>query len=99
MQQGTGIPAGGYHGYHYRILTAQGAHANGGRKSYERDGVLLDGCALVAWPVTYGATGVMTFLVNDEGKLYQKNFGPETARIVGRLKSFDPDASWSLVKP
>jgi hypothetical protein len=98
-QQGTGIPAGGYHGYHYRILTAQGAHANGGRKSYERDGVLLDGCALVAWPVTYGATGVMTFLVNDEGKLYQKNFGPETARIVGRLKSFDPDASWSLVKP
>jgi hypothetical protein len=45
------------------------------------------------------ATGVMTFLVNDEGKLYQKNFGPETARIVGRLKSFDPDASWSLVKP
>ncbi|SAL07954.1 hypothetical protein AWB81_08448 [Caballeronia arationis] len=61
--------------------------------------MLLDGCALVAWPVTYGATGVMTFLVNDEGKLYQKNFGPETARIVGRLKSFDPDASWSLVKP
>ncbi|MDR5755086.1 MULTISPECIES: DUF2950 domain-containing protein [unclassified Caballeronia] len=99
MQQGNGAPAGGYHGYHYRILTAQGAHENGGRKNHEQDGVLADGCALVAWPVTYGATGVMTFLVNDKGKLVQKNFGPQTTRIVGRLSSFDPDESWSPVKP
>ena len=88
MQQGNGAPAGGYHGYHYRILTSQGAHANGGRKSYEHDGVLVDGCSLVAWPVSYGATGVMTFLVNDEGKLYQKNFGPQTARMcAGSVRS------------
>lgn len=99
MQQGNGAPAGGYHGYRYRILTSQGVHANGGRKSYERDGVLVDGCSLVAWPVSYGATGVMTFLVNDEGQLYQKNLGPQTARIASRLGSFDPDGSWSPVKP
>jgi hypothetical protein len=99
MQQCSGLPAGGYHGYHYRILTAQGAHADGGRNNYEHDGVLVDRCALVAWPVTYGATGVMTFLVNDQGKLDQKNLGPETARIVSRLRSFGPDGSWSPVKP
>ncbi|AUT64255.1 DUF2950 family protein [Paraburkholderia terrae] len=54
---------------------------------------------LVAWPVTYGTTGVVTFLVNQDGKLHEKNLGPQTARIASRLESFDPDSSWSPVKP
>ncbi|GJH06106.1 DUF2950 domain-containing protein [Paraburkholderia terrae] len=99
MQHGHGLSAGGYHGYYYRILTAQGAHAKGGRQNYQRNGVLDSGCALVAWPVTYGMTGVMTFLVNQDGKLYEKNLGPQTTRIASRLESFDPDSSWSPVKP
>jgi hypothetical protein len=99
MQQGNGAPAGGYHGYHYRILTAQGVHANGGGKNYEQDGVLANGCSLVAWPVSYGATGVMTFLVNNEGKLVQKDFGLDTRRMVSRLSSFEPDGSWLAAKP
>jgi hypothetical protein len=99
MQQGNSLTAGGYHGYYYRILTAQGAHAKGGRENYERNGVLDKGCALVAWPVTYGKTGVMTFLVNQDGQIYQKDLGPQTAHIASRLESFDPDSSWSPVKP
>lgn len=100
MQQGTSaLSANGYYGYHYRILTRQGSHAKGGAQSYVQDGVMKKGCALIAWPVRYGATGVMTFIVNQDGQLYQKDLGPNTGRTALALKSFDPDPSWSPVQP
>jgi hypothetical protein len=100
MQQSTSsISADGYYGYHYRILTRQGSHAKGGAQNYVQDGVMKKGCALIAWPVRYGATGVMTFIVNQDGQLYQKDLGPNTGRSAVALKSFDPDPSWSPVRP
>ncbi|QBR00214.1 DUF2950 domain-containing protein [Paraburkholderia pallida] len=92
-------PQEGYHGYHFRILTAQGAHADGGARSYMENGQLANGFALVAWPAQYGKTGVMSFIVNQDGKLYQKNLGPNGARTAAALKSFDPDSSWQPATP
>ncbi|WP_322048545.1 DUF2950 domain-containing protein [Paraburkholderia sp. J67] len=89
----------GYHGYHFRILTAQGAHADGGAQSYVENGELSKGFALVAWPAQYGKTGVMSFIVNQDGKLYQKNLGPNGAKTAAALKSFDPDPSWQATTP
>jgi hypothetical protein len=99
MPQGATLSRDGYYGYRYRILTAQGAHATGGPQSYVLDGVMTKGCALVAWPAQYGTTGVMSFIVNQDGQLYQMNLGPQTARIVAALKSFDPGPSWSRSQP
>jgi hypothetical protein len=92
-------PQEGYHGYHFRILTAQGAHADGGARSYIENGQLANGFALVAWPAQYGKTGVMSFIVNQDGKLYQKDLGPNGARTAAALKTFNPDSSWQLTKP
>ncbi|MFM5589560.1 DUF2950 family protein, partial [Aeromonas rivipollensis] len=86
-----------YHGYYYRILYAQGAAANGGSKEYFVEGQLRDGVALIAWPADYANSGVMTFMVNHEGRVYQKDLGTETATAVEAIQLFDPDASWSLV--
>ncbi|MGH8687825.1 MAG: DUF2950 domain-containing protein [Burkholderiales bacterium] len=83
-----------YYGYHYRILTAQGSHAPGGSYSYLAQGRMIGGFALVAWPATYGITGVMTFIVNHEGVVYEKDLGPDTAEAVRKIKRFDPDKSW-----
>ncbi len=87
----------GYFGYRFRILDAQGPHANGGARSYLSHGQLANGFALVAWPVRYGDTGVMTFLVNHDGVVYQKDLGPTSAAIAGAMKRFDPDASWTAL--
>ncbi|MCE0847913.1 DUF2950 domain-containing protein [Buttiauxella sp. A2-C1_F] len=87
-------PEMGYHGYHFRILTAQGADAPGGAKNYISDGKMADGFALVAWPVEYGETGVTTFMVNNQGVVYQKDLGEETAQKVQEIKEFNPDKSW-----
>jgi hypothetical protein len=92
-------PKDGYHGYHFRILTAQGPHASGGARNYLEKGELSGGFALVAWPAQYGKTGVMSFIVNQDGKVYQKNLGPGGAQTASALKSFDPDASWQVVTP
>ncbi|HKU00915.1 MAG TPA: DUF2950 domain-containing protein [Paraburkholderia sp.] len=92
-------PQEGYYGYHFRILTAQGAHADGGARSYMENGQLANGFALVAWPAQYGKTGVMSFIINQDGKLYQKNLGPNGARTAAALKSFDPDSSWQAATP
>ena len=86
-----------YHGYYYRILYAQGAAANGGSKEYFVEGQLRDGVALIAWPADYANSGVMTFMVNHEGRVYQKDLGAETATVVEAIQLFDPDKSWSLV--
>jgi len=92
-------PGEAYHGYHFRILTGQGEHANGGKASYLQDGVLKQGFGLVAWPAEYGKTGVMSFIVNQDGKVFQKNLGPRTASAVDAVRSFDPDSSWQPAQP
>jgi len=86
-----------YHGYYYRMLFAQGANANGGAKEFFVDGMLTDGVALLAWPADYGASGVMSFMVDEEGVVYQKNLGEDTAALAETIQVFDPDGSWEIV--
>jgi hypothetical protein len=86
-----------YHGYYYRMLYAQGPNAKGGAHDYFKDGLLTQGFALVAWPADYGSSGVQTFLVNQDGVVFQKDLGEDTATAVEAIKAFDPDASWKPV--
>lgn len=86
-----------FHGYLFKILTAQGAHAQGGKKDYIVDGDLTGGFALVAQPVQWGDSGVMTFIVNQEGKIYEADLGADTAAKVGAMTEFDPGAEWKPV--
>lgn len=87
-----------YHGYFYRMLYRQGEHAPGGAKEYFDDGLLVDGFALIAWPAEYGAGGIKTFMVNQDGKVYEKDLGAETASLVEAIRVFDPDRSWNEVQ-
>jgi hypothetical protein len=87
-----------YHGYYFKILTGQGKQAPGGAYSYLVRGQMIGGFAVVAWPAKYGASGIMTFLVNHDGVVYQKNLGPETATITSEMRVFNPDASWTKVE-
>jgi hypothetical protein len=89
----------GYYGYHYRILTAQGPHAQGGAKNYLQNGRLTRGFGLIATPARYGQTGVMTFIVNQDGQIYEKDLGPASIRRAAAIKSFDPDSTWQAVSP
>jgi hypothetical protein len=91
--QSTGKPAP-YRGYHYRLLTAQGPKAAGGAYDYLVSGKLLGGFAVVAYPATYGNSGVMTFMVNHDGVVYEKDLGAKTESIAAGMKRFDPDATW-----
>lgn len=91
---GQGMP---YHGYHYRMLYRQGPNASGGEREYFRDGLLTQGFALVAWPADYGSSGVMTFIVNQNGEVYQKDLGVDTGATVLQLMAYDPDSSWKPV--
>jgi len=87
-----------YHGYYFEILTRQGKHAPGGKYNYIINGRMIAGFALVAWPAEWGNTGVMTFIVNQQGKIYQKNLGPRTAKIAGAMTTYDPDDTWTLAQ-
>ena len=87
-----------YHGYYFKILTRQGKHAPGGKYDYIINGRMIAGFALVAWPAEWGNTGVMTFIVNQQGKVYQKNLGPKTAKIARAMTTYDPDDTWTLVQ-
>lgn len=87
-----------YHGYYYRILTRQGKDAPGGARNYTVRGKLIGGFALLAYPARYGDSGIMTFLVGDDGVTYQKNLGRDTATVASALDAFDPDPSWTKVK-
>ncbi len=87
-----------YHGYYFRILTRQGKHAPGGKYNYLINGRMLAGFALVAWPAKWGNTGVMTFIVSQQGKVYQKNLGPKTVKIAADMKTYDPDETWTLAR-
>ncbi|MFI5317233.1 MAG: DUF2950 domain-containing protein, partial [Myxococcota bacterium] len=91
----AGKPAGTpYHGYLFKILTAQGPHAAGGAYDYLVRGRMLGGFALVAYPAQYGNSGVMTFLVNHDDVVYSKDLGPDTKKIAAAMKRFDPDSTW-----
>ena len=83
-----------FHGYHFRILTRQGKNAPGGAYSYVINGRMIAGFAMVAYPAEYGESGVMTFIVSNNGKIYQKDLGKGAAPI----KEFNPDASWKRVE-
>ncbi len=92
-----GIDERGFHGYLFRVLTSQGASAPGGAFNYVANGRMIGGYALLAWPVTYGQSGVMTFIVNQAGQVYQKNLGLATERLAKQITSFNPDGSWQKV--
>jgi hypothetical protein len=85
------------HGYYFKILTEQGRSARGGARNYVVNGVMSRGFALVAWPATYDATGVMTFVVNQDGALYEKDLGPTTNALVQKMTAYNPDSSWRVV--
>jgi hypothetical protein len=87
-------PPAPYYGYRYLILTAQGPSARGGAYDYIADEHMIGGFALIAYPVEYGDSGVMTFIVNHDGVVYQKDLGPDSADIAAAVTQFDPDSSW-----
>ena len=94
----TGKKPGGrrnpYHGYYYRILKAQGEHASGGEYDYVVKRKMIGGFALVAYSAQYGNSGVMTFIVNQDGVVCEKNLGKDTEKIAAAMKKFDPDKTW-----
>jgi hypothetical protein len=87
-----------FHGYFFKILTKQGEHAPGGKYNYIINGNMVGGFGLVAFPSDWGKAGVMTFIVNQQGKVYQKNLGPDTLKIAQEIQSYDPDETWTPVK-
>ena len=86
-----------YHGYYYKVLTRQGPDVSGGALDYVVRGRMIGGFALVIYPAEYGNSGVMTFLVNHQGNVYQKDLGPNTARIAASMTEFNPDDTWRRV--
>lgn len=87
-----------YHGYLFRLLTSQGEKAPGGKMNYLINGHMVAGFALVAYPVDYGSSGIMTFIMNSNGQIYQKDLGQDTAKVAGAMQSYDRDESWTPVK-
>jgi hypothetical protein len=87
-----------YHGYYFKILTRQGPHAPGGKYSYIINGNMIAGYALVAYPDKWGNSGVMTFIINQQGRVYQKNLGPNTAKVASAMTEYDPDSTWKRVE-
>lgn len=94
---GTGRPRA-YHGYYFRVLTAQGPAAAGGAHSYVAHGLLLGGFAMVAWPVLYGATGIHSFIVNQDGVVYERDLGTRKDPLEAPVGEFNPDAGWRVVQ-
>ena len=86
-----------YHGYYFKVLTRQGRDAPGGKYSYIINGHMIGGFALVAWPAQWGNSGVMTFIVNQQGKVYERNLGEKTPKIVALMTEYNPDARWKPV--
>lgn len=88
----------GYFGYKFRILKRQGDNVAGGAHDYVVNGNMISGFALIAWPAKYGDTGVSTFVVNQAGVVYERDFGPDTDNIVPKILSFNPGDKWELVE-
>jgi len=90
-QVGEHVP---FNGYMFRILTSQGRHAPGGAKNYIVDGKMSAGFAIVAYPVEYSSSGVMTFIVDESGTIYEKDLGPNTTKLAQAMTAYDPDSTW-----
>jgi hypothetical protein len=99
--EGFGHSAGSgrkpFHGYYFRILTAQGDAAPGGKMNYLSNGQLTGGFALVAYPENWSKSGIMTFIVGQDGQVYQQNLGEKTTKLVRKIKAYNPDSNWTLV--
>ena len=91
---GNPIP---FHGYYYKILTSQGKKAPGGAKNYLVDGKMTNGFAFLAYPAEYRASGVMTFMINQDGVIVQKDLGPDTAALASKMTEYNPDKTWQEV--
>lgn len=91
-------PGDPFMGYYYRIVTRQGENAPGGRYDYVINGNMIAGFAMVAWPADYGGTGIMTFIVNQSGRVYQKDLGENTEVGAAAIQDYNPDSSWTEVK-
>jgi hypothetical protein len=87
-----------YHGYLFKIIKAQGANAEGGAFDYVVNGKMVLGFALVAYPAEYGVSGIMTFVVNQSGIVYQKDLGKKTGKLAAEMKRYNPDSSWKKVE-
>ena len=87
-----------YHGYYFKVLKAQGKNAPGGAYEYLVKGRMIGGFGMVAYPANYGVSGVMTFIVNHDGIVYEKNLGKDTAKIARAMKLFNPDKTWKKIK-
>jgi len=99
-QEGYDLAAGEptpYHGYYFRILKAQGAHAPGGAKSYLNGGHMTGGFGLVAFPAEYGMSGIMTFIINQRALMFQKDLGEDTVALAAAMSEYDPDPTWMPV--
>ena len=83
-----------FHGYLFKLLARQGNSAPGGKYDYVINGNMIGGFAIVAWPAEYGESGVMTFMVNHQGRIWQRDLGPKTSKIVPKMTAYDPDAHW-----
>ena len=94
-QVGDQVP---FNGYLFRILTSQGSHAPDEAKNYIVDGKMIAGFAFVAYPVEHRSSGVMTFMVNESGTIYEKDLGPDTTRLAEAMTAYDPDSTWRRVK-
>ncbi len=88
-----------YYGYYFRILKSQGNNAQGGALDYVVNGRMTAGFGLVAYPALYGVSGVMTFIVNQQGVVYEKNLGPKTQETAKAIKAYDPDKTWKKIEP
>jgi hypothetical protein len=88
-----------YQGYFFRILKSQGPDASEGAKHYIVDGKMTGGFAFLAWPAVYGSTGIMTFIINQDGIAFQQDLGPDTAAEAAQITSFNPDLNWSEIIP
>lgn len=86
-----------FHGYYFKVLAEQGANAPGGRYGYVINGNMIAGFAMIAWPADYGHSGVMTFIVNQEGVVHEKDLGEETEKLAPTITAYDPDSTWSAV--
>jgi len=86
-----------YHGYYFKILKQQGPAAAGGAYQYVENGKMFGGYAIIAWPANYGNSGIMSFISNQDGVIYQRNLGKDSAKIAQKINSFNPDKNWQTI--
>ena len=87
-----------FHGYFFRILTAQGPHSHRGARSYVVNGKMTGGFAIIAFPAAYRSSGAKTFVVSQDRWIFEKDLGPRTTQLAGAIKMYDPDSTWTRVR-